>query len=174
MKDVITSKTFIISTLLISALYLLIITYLMNLGLVKDTLFGDHTFSYRFNLLIALLGGMWTAMSGFGLFILVLTSILTGINLTLVIRRISILKSSGNLKLVIGGGSLLGFIGSGCAACGLPVLALLGLSGSVAYLPFRGTELSIIAVALLIMSLYLMLKSNSQKITCAVNIRTTG
>lgn len=143
---------------------------MMNFELVKDTLLGNHTFEYRVNLLVALLGGMWTAMSGFGLFILVLTAFLTGINLTLLAQRISIIKNSGKLKLTVGGGSALALVGSGCASCGLPVLALLGLSGSIIYLPFRGTELSMVAVGLLAISLYFMLKSNSKKIACTVNL----
>jgi len=172
MKYATNFKSFLISTLFISILYLISVTYLMNFELVKDSLLGNHSFSYRINLLIALIGGMWTAMSGFSLFILIITSLLTGINLTLIAQRISVLKFAGNLRLTVGGGTLLGFIGSGCAACGLPVLALLGLSGSVAYLPLRGTEFSIIAVALLTLSTYIMLKFDSQKMTCAVNIRT--
>jgi hypothetical protein len=73
---------------------------------------------------------------------------------------------------MVGGSSVLGIVGSGCAACGLPVLALLGLSGSVAYLPFQGTELSIISVVMLSISLYLMVKSNSQSKVCQLEVRS--
>lgn len=62
----------------ISSIYLISITYLMNFQLVKDAVFGDHTVSYKVNLLTALPGGS----------------------------------------------SLLGVIGSGCAACGLPSTCL--------------------------------------------------
>lgn len=167
----ITTKVFI-TTLIIASSYVLVTIYMMNGNLVKDTLLGNFPIDYKFNLMIALLQGMWTAMSGAGLFILFTTALLTGINLTLIFKRFSLLRSTGNIHFTVGGGSLLGFVGSGCAACGLPVLSLLGLTGSVVYLPFRGTELSLIAVALLTMSLYIMIKSNSQKIACAVNLRT--
>ena len=173
MKEILDSKSFLISALFISVLYLVSITYLMNFQLVKDTLVGNHTFIYRVDLLTALIGGMWTAMSGFGLFILILTSVLTGINLTLIFLRVSALKTSGGLKLMMGGSSLFAIVGSGCAACGLPLLALFGLLGSVAYLPLRGVELSALAVIMLSMSLYLMVKSNNRKANCDVNLETS-
>ncbi len=160
---------FIISTLTIAIIYVAITIYLMNVSLLKSTLLGSFTLSYKFNLLIALLGGIWTAMSRFGLSMLVLAALLTGANLTLIVQRITSLNSSGKLHFMAGGSSLLGFIGSGCAACGLPVLALLGLSGSVIYLPYRGQEILILAVGLLILSFYLMIKSDAKEKICKIN-----
>ncbi len=158
----------VISAFIIASFYLVLTTYLMNGSLVKDTILGDFPLAYKVDLLLALLQGMWTAMNGLGLAVLILIAILTGINLTLVFQRIKQLKSAGKLHFMVGGSSLLGIIGSGCAACGLPVLALLGLSGSVAYLPLRGTEFSIMAALLLILSFYLMIKTNNQKLACAI------
>lgn len=168
MKNVIFRRKFIMPTVVIAVLYSLLTTYLMNVRLLKFTLLGSFTLEYKVKLLIALLGGMWTAMSGFGLTMLIIVALLTGANLTLIAQRIIKLHSFGKLQLVAGGSSLLGFIGSGCAACGLPILALLGLSGSVIYLPFGGMELSVVSAALLLMSLYLMIKSDSKKEICEV------
>lgn len=155
-------KFFVIPTLFLAAVYLILVIYLMNLGLVRDTLFGEHTINYKLNLLVALLGGMWTAMTGVSLMILIATALLTGANMTLIVKRINTLKSAGKLHLVAGGSSLLGIVGSGCAGCGLPVLSLLGITGSLTFLPYRGTEVSIISMLLLITSLYFLLKSNNQ------------
>ncbi len=160
-------RFFIIPTLLLATIYLVLVLYLMNLGLVQDTLFGDHTFSYKINLLIALLGGMWTAMTGISLLILMTTALLTGANMTLMIRRLNTLKSAGKLHLVVGGSSLLGIVGSGCASCGLPVLSLLGITGSLTFLPFNGDEISVLSLILLSASLYFLLKTNN-KISCEV------
>lgn len=169
MKSPVFSAKSIIFTMIISGFYIILVIYLMNFKLVIETLTGNFPFSYKTTLLLNLLGGMWTAMTGFGLATLVTTAILTGINLTLIFQRFSLLYSLGNLHLSLGG-SFLGFIGSGCAACGLPILALLGLTGSITYLPFRGTEFSLLAIALLVMALYLMLKSNNQKMACRLDI----
>lgn len=172
MKDLLQKPRFTLAAIFIASVYVISVVYLMNGRLVRETLIGNFPLDYKFNLMVALLAGMWTAMTGAGLFILLTTALLTGINLMLVFQRLALLRSAGNLHLVVGGSSLLGIVGSGCAACGLPVLALLGLSGSVAYLPFRGTELSIIAVIMLSISFYLMVKSNNQAKVCQINIRS--
>lgn len=166
------TKKAIVSSLIIAAVYILFTVLMMNGRLILETLPGKFPFDYKFNLMLALLAGMWTSMTGAGLFILFITAILTGINLTLVFQKLSLLQSSGKLHIMVGGSSVLGIVGSGCAACGLPILALLGLSGSVAYLPFKGTELSIISVVMLSMSLYLMVKSNSQAKVCQLEVRS--
>lgn len=87
--------------------------------------------------MIALLAGMWTAMSRLSLFLLVVVAMLTGANLTPVTQKIKTIRASGKMSFVVGGSSLLGMLGSGCASCGLPILAFLGLSGAVFYCHFR-------------------------------------
>jgi len=159
------SRRFIISTLSIAFLYIIVITYSMNVRILKDTLWGDYDVTYKLKLLFSLLKGMWTAMSGPGLTVLFLVALLTGANLTLFFGKVNLLKNNKNLRLVVGGNSLLGIVGSGCAACGLPILSLLGLSGSVMYLPFRGAEISYISLILLMVSFYLLIKNSNQTCT---------
>lgn len=168
MQEDLISPKFIIPTLVISSLYILITIYLMNGKLIFNTLFGSFPLEYKTKLLFALLQGMWTAMSGVGLLTLFITAILTGANLSLLFQRLSYLRSAGNLKLVVGGSSIFGLVSSGCAACGLPILALLGLSGSLVYLPLRGMELSYISIFLLLGSFYLLIKTTNQMKSCKI------
>lgn len=154
------SKKITIPTVAIAMLYVIATIYLMNAGLVKDTVFGAYSLSYKWNLLVALLAGMWTAMSKLSLALLMIVAILTGANLTLVVQRLQTIRASGKMRLIVGGSSLLGIIGSGCASCGLPILAFLGLSGAAAYLPLRGIEFSFFAIILLSISLYSLIKSH--------------
>lgn len=156
------SKRFIIPTFLIAFFYVIVITYSMNVRILMDTLWGDYDVAYKLRLLFSLIQGMWTAMNGPGLIVLFLVALLTGANLTLLFGKIDMLRNSKNIKLMVGGNSLLGIVGSGCAACGLPILSLLGLSGGVVYLPFRGVEISYISLILLIISFYLLIKNSSQ------------
>jgi len=172
-QRIITNPKFIISTLIVAAVYVVSVVYLMNARLVADTIFGQFPISYKFTLLIALLGGMWTAMTGLGLFTLVITATLTGINLTLITQRISTLKKSKNLHFAVGGSSFLGIMGSGCAACGLPVISFLGLTGSLVYLPFRGVELSYMAIILLTASIYFMIKRPATNAACQLESSLT-
>lgn len=162
------SKKIIVPALLIAVLYVMATIYLMNAGLVKDVIFGDHLLSDKWNLMIALLAGMWTAMSRLSLALLVVVATLTGLNLALAVPRLHTLRSSGTIHCAVYGSSLLGIVGSGCAGCGLPILAIIGLSGAILYLPLRGVELSIAAIALLTMSLYFLLKNQTQKKVCVV------
>ncbi|MBI3232049.1 MAG: hypothetical protein HYZ51_03150 [Candidatus Doudnabacteria bacterium] len=168
MKDILLSKKVLLASILIAVIYIILAVYLMNFSLVKDTIFGDFPLSYKFRLLIALLGGMRTAMTKFSLFLLVLTAVLTGINLTLLALRLSVMRGNGKLHVMVGGSSILAIVSSGCAVCGLPILALLGLSGSIIYLPFHGTEISVVAVMLLLMTLYLMIISYPTEQVCKI------
>jgi len=138
----------------------------MNFRLLKMTLLGSFALEYKAKLLVALLGGMWTAMSGFGLVMLIIIAILTGANLTLIFKRVIDIRSFGKLNFFASFGSAFGFIASGCAACGLPILALLGLSSSAIYLPFQGAELSIISFVLLAISFYMMARSELKSKVC--------
>ncbi len=168
------SKKIIIPTLLIATLYVIVTVYLMNAGLVKDTIFGAHSLEFKWNLLVALLLGMWTAMSRLSLVFLILVSILTGANLALVVQRLKTIRSSGKMSFMVGGSSLLGIVGSGCASCGLPILAFLGLSGAIFYLPFRGLELSVLAIILLSISLYALVRQSAKPTVCAVDTIPSG
>lgn len=169
MIDIIRSSKFLLPTLLIASIYTILITYLMNSRLVFSTVTGVFPLAYKFKLLFALLGGMWTAMSGSGLIILITTAFLTGANWTLVIQKVAVLRSSRSVHLVVSGSSLLGIVGSGCAACSLPIISLLGLSGSFIYLPLRGQELSYIAVVLLAISFSFLLRSIYKEKYCQIN-----
>lgn len=169
MIDILRSSKFLLPTLLITSIYTILIIYLMNSRLVLNTVTGVFPLEYKFKLLFALLNGMWTAMSGSGLIILITTAFLTGANWTLVIQKVAALRSFGSVHLVVSGSSLLGIVGSGCAACSLPIISLLGLSGSLIYLPLRGQELSYISVVLLAISFYFLLRSIDKEKYCQIN-----
>lgn len=159
MGQILRSKQFIIPTVIVAVVYILLITYLTNLALTQDTILGHYPIAYKWNILKGLLQGLTTSMTSFSLVLLILTAVLIGTNLTLVALHLKAMRSSGKLHVFVGGSSLLAIVGSGCAACGLPILALLGLSGSLIYLPWHGTELSIIAVILLLITFYFILLS---------------
>lgn len=144
----------------ISIIYLITVTFLMNSSLVIATVLGDFGLEYKLKILTSLLLSMWSSMTGVGFVLLILTAILTGLNISLLTKKLKDLKKQGSLKLAVGGSTIIAIVSSGCASCGLPVLALLGLSGSVAYLPLRGMELSYISVIILSWSLYLLMRQN--------------
>lgn len=152
----------------ITGIYIMLATLMMNKDLVWQTLVQPFPLTYKVSLLTALTQGMFTSMSGFGLLMLFLTGIFTGINIILLIQKFMFLHLSSGLSLTTGGSSLLGFLGSGCASCGVPLLSLFGLSGSILSLPFRGAEVSVVALLLLLLSFYLLLKSMKQPTVCTI------
>lgn len=110
---------------------------------------------------MALFEGLSMAMSPFNFYSLIFISILSGANLYLVtqlLRRQVVQKT----HLVFGLGTMFGLAGSGCASCGLPLLGLVGLSSSAAFLPFRGIEISILSIGLLIFSTIYLSRSLTQ------------
>lgn len=164
------NRQFFIGAFSIAVLYLLLNVYFTNYSLINQSYFGSYDFGYKLNISLALLQGLFTAMSGFNLVILIMMSFLTGANLVLVFRNLRTNFAKKGIHMAFGLGSFLGTAGSGCASCGLPLLGLLGISGSVGHLPFKGVEVSIIALGLLVFSFIVLLKQ--QLTPCLVNSTT--
>ena len=69
-------------------------------------------------------------------------------------------------SLLSGSGVLAGAFASGCPVCGSLLLPLIGISGGLAAFPFRGLELKALAVSLMVISTYFVLKSNNKRNLC--------
>lgn len=163
----ITSK-FILSTLSIFFLYLILASYLTNYSLVLNTLVENYSLDYKLSLLSALFLGFWLSVPKIEVFLTMLIALLTGINLSILIVKANLLRKSKRIKLVVGGSSLLGIVGSGCGLCGLSILNILGFSGFLTYLPFKGTEFTMVSVVLLSISLYFLRKNYQETKACLI------
>lgn len=89
-----------------------------------------------------------------------LVAVLGGINFTLTVlrvRRTGVLVGRSSLAGILG--TFGGAFSASCAACSTALISLLGLSGGLAILPFGGLEVSLLAIALLLISLYYIAKS---------------
>ncbi len=166
-QEIITKRN-ILGTLTIAGVYLVLSVYSANWSLVKEALFGDNSFSYTRDILWFLLVGIGSSMSAGSIALLIAIALLTGLNIMLLVQRFQSMKASGGIHLIAGGGSLLALVGSGCASCGLPILALIGLSGAVAYLPFGGMEISFLALGLLAVSIIILLRSSAKAEACVI------
>lgn len=102
--------------------------------------------------------GLGTAYTAEQTLLLVTTAALIGGNLTLVTyhlleHRVSLRGGSGGV-----GGVVLGTLGAGCASCGsallVGILSLFGVPGVLAALPLDGLEFALLALVLLILSIY--------------------
>lgn len=162
------SKQVLFTAFLISVFYLALAVFLMNNSLVKDTLLGSYSLEYKVKILSGLLYGIATSMTTIGALVLISISVLTGLNISLLINRINILRRSGGVKIAVGGSAIVGIVATGCAACGLPVISLLGLSGFILLLPYRGFEMQFIVLGLLIISFYFLIKSSKEDVLCSL------
>jgi hypothetical protein len=130
-----------------------------NLALLQQVVLGSNLpWGSRATVIVELypfVGTAYTALQGA---VLVLTAVLIGINMAVATyhvreHRLSVGQGSGSF-----GGIVLGTLGAGCAACGSAVLAGLlsvaGASGLLLALPLDGLEFSVLAVFVLLLSLY--------------------
>lgn len=163
------SKKLIFSTFIISVIYLFLVVYLRNFVLVNDTFFSPFfSISAKLKLYDSLFVGMATSMTYLSLFLIFVTAILTGLNITLVIQKLNEIRELGKMHLVAGGSTLVGIVGGGCASCGLPVISILGLGQSLVFLPFKGAELPYLSIILLLFSLYFLVRSDRNAKFCEI------
>jgi len=155
--------------LLSSFIYFAFSTLILNYRLVFQTLTGDYSLIYKLTLISNLLAGAWTAFSNIDFLLVIITSILVGLNVLLVTKTITKLKSQrSKLSLSVGGSTILGIVVTGCSSCGFSVLSLLGLSASLSFIPFGGMGLHLLAIFLLLTSSTYALRTLHYKIVCKI------
>lgn len=91
--------------------------------------------------------------------LILILSLLFGIYFSLVIFKFSASMSFWRQGFAGSIGSLVGAFGVGCPTCGAFLFALIGAPLALMYLPFRGLELQVFGILILIFSIYLTEKS---------------
>jgi len=127
-----------------------------NLSLVLNVVvFGEAPLTRRLSVL-ADLYPFFGGAEGPTAALIILVGLLIGVNFAVVLRgyRTSTVASAGGSTT----GAVLGFLGAGCAACGSAVLAAVfsasAVAGAVAFLPLEGAEFTVLAVAVLLVSMF--------------------
>ena len=157
-------KEYLLFSLVFSFLSLSIFVLPGNLSIVIDlVIFGELSLSDR----IILLLDFYPFFSGTFLnsFLLIITSFLVGINISIIVYGYlngDVVSSKGGVV-----GSFLGMLGAGCAACGSALLATVFSVSSVAstlsILPLHGSEILILSIIILSISIFWAVESVSQK-----------
>jgi len=130
--------------------------------------FGTVIFSFLYYFLVAKVADndIWISVmmsgEGFVTFSIVsslITAVLSGILLSLLVFKF---RSFNKLE----GKGFFGFLGSGvaafgvgCPTCGAFLFGLIGMPLALMYLPFRGLELQVLGIVVLIFSIYFTSKS---------------
>lgn len=156
----------------IAVLYIIISVYIGNFELLNHTLLGKYPALYKYKIVTGIYSGIPYSHTILQLISIITIALLTGINIYLISKRINGLRNNGKLHLVIGGSMLLGLATGGCAVCGIPLLAFIGITGGAALLPFEGNEFSFLSILLLSISLIMLIKNYKPKI-CKINYKKT-
>ncbi len=170
-------KHYLISILyvfLTAFFYVIMILYIRNYDLVNNTLFGEYPFIYKIKIFSGISMSLIYSLTIFQLTLLILIALLTGVNVVLLAKRISILRSNGKLKVIVGGGLFFGLATGGCAVCGLSFLAFLGIGGGIAFSPLEGYEFPLLTIFLLIISTIIIIQSSKQPLKCVRITRKRG
>lgn len=167
LKMVFSEKKYFLITVVIAFLF-----YSLNASVGNISLIFNSYSSLGFFRVIAfyftLVFGYVSTIKLTSFITLIVISILFGVLFSLVIYKAVILKSTQKSKLgfVTSIGIFLGVAAPGCAACGIGLLPLLGVSAAgLSFLPFQGIELSFAAIAILIFSI---VQFSNKLITCEI------
>src|SRR3989344_6453428 len=173
-REILCSPKHTLLALILTILLFVFSVWFPNLGLIRDVLFSNNfTFLNKIIFLWNSLGAVTTEFSALSATLLVVISILFGLNISLTVyyfkRRVT-LQKAGGMRIA---GMLAGLIGIGCASCGSVILSIfLGVGATAAFtgfLPFGGQEFSILAIIILVWSLYVTGKKIADPLVCGIN-----
>ncbi len=162
-------KRYVVLSIVIA---LLIFSFIL-IGKNGKTLFQtllEHNFLFFLSFFKNLLIGGMNSTTTVSLIVLIIVALLTGIMISMLSFKITNLRSAkhGTVSIV---GAILGVSLPGCASCGIGLLSLLGLGSLAAYLPFKGLELGVLSIGLLLFSIYKISNDITQCKTCQVPVR---
>lgn len=130
--------------------------------------FGVIAFSFLYYFLVAKVAdkSIWISvmMSGagfitFSIVISILTAALSGILFSMILFKFNSYKNLENKGIFGFLGSGIAAFGVGCPTCGAFLFGLVGMPLALLYLPFRGLELQVLGLLILMFSVYLTGKS---------------
>jgi len=152
-KSILKQKSYFRLSLISSLLYLIFSTYLIYYFFNGFYLFFNYSIRYYPSLNI--------------LFTIIL-SFLFGINLSLIIFRFKEIKKYNNESGTGIFTSVLSLFSAGCPVCSFTILSFLipGLSAtfSLAILPFKGLEIQLLGILLLLIGIFILTKENVCKL----------
>lgn len=152
-----------------SLIYFSFAVFLLNYKLVLESILGNYSLNFKFNILLELLIGSYSAFNTIDFYLLVVTSFLVGLNILFIIKTLRSLKTSHlKLSFAVGGSTVLGIIVAGCSSCGFSILSLLGLAGALSFIPFGGLGLHIIVICLLFFSFFYSINTYHRRVVCKI------
>jgi len=132
----------------------------------------DVALDIKLQLLGSLLGGIATNFDTLAAFTAVAIPLLFGVDIAMIayfLRQKRARLPRGEIATSVGGAAS-GAAAAGCAACGsfllVTILSFFGASGALALLPLRGAEFSLLSIALLLLSIFLIARKIAAPVVC--------
>lgn len=148
-----------------------IVAIVPNLTLLAQVAESGASSSDVFSLFLSLYGSLITNQSLLSGVLALLVAILSGVNVALlhfyITKRQSTVKN--RVKLTSVGGFVAGVFGIGCAACGSVLLSSILLTAggaSLAVLPLKGVEISLLGIGLLLYAINRLLHEIEKGAVC--------
>jgi len=169
-KKVFSNKRYIVLTVLVAFLFYSFNVVINNWDAIPSFyntlgLFGT------IKLFFTLLWGFGGTVKLHSYVSLLIISVLFGLLFGLMAYKTSMIKTENSkVGLFASAGIFIGALAPGCAACGVGILSLVGLSAAfLNFLPFEGLELSILSVALLSFSVFKISENIHRGNVCKIN-----
>lgn len=143
-------KTYLFFALFFT-LYLLLALFLQNYSLFSSLYTTSLTLAQKVTITPYLFKSAYQSVPRITLTLQVLIALLFALNLVLLTEKFNTMKKL-NLEIGLASG-LASLLAAGCSACGISLLAVLGLTPALILLPYHGTELLLLSLLTLIFSL---------------------
>jgi hypothetical protein len=161
---------YILLTFIVAFIFYLLNGLIINIPNIKISyqvfgLVGGSSFLFKLSLRI------FDNVTIFNTVGVIILSFLVGFLVSILVYRFKVATKSQSKKAgFLGGvGVFLGAAAPGCAACGVGIISLIGLSSALAILPFNGKEVIVVAIVAVAFSVI----SISKKLyapTCAIKL----
>lgn len=145
-------RHFILKSVALGTLYLFIALILFEFMLYQNVLSQTYGIAIKLKVILLIFLDSFETLGARDSLLLIIVSLLFGVNLELVLRKLKFLKDHGNLHITIGAG-LISLFSAGCAACGLSFASVIGIASVVTLLPFHGLFLFLLSILILLVSL---------------------
>lgn len=145
-----------------------------NFGLIKQVSVDTGLLS-GLQLTLNLLLSIHTNLTAQSIVVTAAIGLLLGLNISLLIYKITQAREFGTGAAATGGiGFFLGLLGVGCAACGTAlittILPFVGIGSALTILPFGGIEIQVVALLLLALSIWLLVRNISKPAVCQISL----
>lgn len=131
---------------LLLSLGVILAVFIINIGVMNYQLYRSFP-SVRIVKEVFL--GSLTSLPWYSLSTVILIALLTAIFITLMGYHVKSMQGALGSYAAGSGGLALGFLAPACASCSIGLIAVLGMSGTLGILPWKGVEITVLGIVLL-------------------------